>query len=277
MKIVVHIVVASAALLVVSSCAKPTTHRPMSSKTEIQREQQLQAQAAKSAPKNFNDKKKYSQEEVNHMAGRLGVISQPIEQASGALCMELTQGKANCTFNVVLDADKKGLNAHADGQNVVVYPAMIDFANNDSQLAFVIAHEFAHNIMGHMKALQRNVTIGALLGMAADIAVSSQGASTDGQFTQLGAQQGQLSYSSEFEHEADYVGLYILARAGFKLEDAPMFWREMSLAEPDAIYISTTHPNNPQRTIEMEKTVAEIRAKQKQGLPLLPNIRVKKS
>jgi beta-barrel assembly-enhancing protease len=154
---------------------------------------------------------------------------------------------------------------------------MIDFARNDSQLAFVIAHEFAHNIMGHQKALMQNVTIGALLGMAVDIAASSQGADTGGQFSQIGAKQGQLSYSPDFEHEADYVGLYILARAGFKIEDAPMFWREMSQAEPDAIYISTTHPNNPQRTIEMEKTVAEIRAKQKQGLPLLPNIKVKKS
>lgn len=270
-------IVAVLALVLVASCAKPTTNRPVYQKTEVQVEQQKQAQAAKQAPKNFDAKKKYSIEEVNMMAGRLGAIANPIEQASSQLCMELSGGKGKCTFKVILDADKKGLNAHADGQNVVIYPAMIDFARNDSQLGFVIAHEFAHNIMGHMSALQRNVTIGALLGMAADIAAGSQGANTKGQFTQLGAQQGQLSYSSEFEHEADYVGLYILARAGMKIEDAPMFWREMSLAEPDAIYISTTHPNNPERTIEMDKTVREIRAKQQQKLPLLPNIKVKKS
>lgn len=263
-------------MLVMAGCAKPTTQRPVYQASEVKLEQQKQAQAAKTAPKNFNAKQKYTREQINVMAGRLGVIGEQVAQASGQLCQELTKGKGNCKFQVILDADKKGLNAHADGQHVVVYPAMIDFARNDSQLGFVIAHEFAHNIMGHMSALQRNVTIGALLGMAADIAASSQGASTEGQFTQLGAQQGQLSYSSEFEHEADYVGLYILARAGMKIEDAPMFWREMSLAEPDAIYISTTHPNNPQRTIEMDKTVREIRAKQQQGLPLLPNIRPKK-
>lgn len=264
------------AVLAVASCAKPTTQRPVYQASEVQLEQQKQAQAAKTAPKNFNDKKSYSREEISVMAGRLGVIGNSIEQASSPLCREMTQGKGKCNFKVILDADKKGINAHADGQNVVVYPAMIDFARNDSQLGFVIAHEFAHNIMGHQRALMQNVTIGALIGMAADIAASSQGANTEGQFTQLGAQQGQLSYSSEFEHEADYVGLYILARAGMKIEDAPMFWREMSLAEPDAIYISTTHPNNPQRTIEMDKTVREIRAKQQQGLPLLPNIRPKK-
>lgn len=269
--------VAVLALMMVAACAKPTTQRPVYSTQEVNYEQQQQAAAAKAAPKNFDAKKKYSREEVTVMAGRLGVIADPIEKASGQLCMELTAGKGKCVFEVILDADKQGLNAHADGQNVVIYPAMIDFARNDSQLAFVIAHEFAHNIMGHLNALKRNVTIGALLGMAVDIAATSQGANTDGQFTQIGAQQGQLSYSSDFEHEADYVGLYILARAGFKIEDAPMFWREMSLASPDAIYVSTTHPNNPQRTIEMDKTVREIRAKQQQGLPLLPNIKPKKS
>jgi predicted Zn-dependent protease len=277
MKLSTHIAIASAALLVVSACAKPTTRRPVSSKAEVQREQQLQSQAAKQATKNFNDKKKYSAEDIKIMAGRLGVIAQPIEHASGQMCMELTKGKGKCTFKVILAADEKGLNAHADGQNVVIYPAMIDFARNDSQLGFVIAHEFAHNIMGHQNALMQNVTIGAVLGTLIDVAASSRGANTQGQFGQLGAQQGQLSYSSEFEHEADYVGLYILARAGMKIEDAPMFWREMSLAEPDAIYISTTHPNNPQRTIEMDKVVKEIRAKQQQRLPLLPNIKVKKS
>jgi predicted Zn-dependent protease len=269
--------VAVLALVVVAACAKPVTQRPNYSAQEVKYEQQQQAAAVKAAAKNFNDKKKYSADDVKIMAARLGAIAGPIERASGQLCKELTAGKGNCTFKVILDADKKGLNAHADGQNVVIYPAMIDFARNDSQLGFVIAHEFAHNIMKHHQALMQNVTIGAVLGTLVDIAASSQGANTQGQFGQLGAQQGQLSYSAEFEHEADYVGLYILARAGMKIEDAPMFWREMSLAEPDAIYISTTHPNNPQRTIEMDKTVREIRYKQSKGLPLIPNLKPKKS
>lgn len=267
--------VAVFALVVMVACAQPVTQRPHYSAQEVRHEQQQQAAAAKAANKSFNDKKKYNADDIKLMAARLGVISQPIEQASGQLCMELTNGKGKCTFVVVLDADKKGLNAHADGQKVVIYPAMIDFTRNDSQLGFVIAHEFAHNIMGHQQALIQNVTIGAMLGTLIDVAASSQGSNTQGQFGQLGAQQGQLRYSSGFEHEADYVGLYILARAGFKIEDAPMFWREMSLAEPNGIYTSTTHPINPQRTIEMDRTVREIRAKQKQGLPLLPNIKMK--
>jgi predicted Zn-dependent protease len=177
----------------------------------------------------------------------------------------------------VLDADERGLNAHADGQNVVIYPAMIDFARNDNHLAFVIAHEFAHNLMLHIDATRQNVTIGALLGTLADVGAAAAGANTQGVFGEIGQHQGMMRYSAAYEAEADYVGLYILARAGFKIEEAPDFWRIMSQAQPDAIYVSSSHPNNPSRTIAMGKTIAEIRAKQRAGQPLLPNIRQRDS
>jgi predicted Zn-dependent protease len=153
---------------------------------------------------------------------------------------------------------------------------MVDFAKNDNHLAFVIAHEFAHNIMQHIAATRQNVTIGALLGTVADVAAGAAGANTQGLFGKVGSQQGLLKYSAAFEAEADYVGLYILARAGYKIEDAPDFWRIMSQANPDSVYVSSTHPTNPARTIAMGKTVAEIRAKQKAGQPLIPNIKPKK-
>ncbi len=65
----------------------------------------------------------------------------------------------------------------------------------------------------------------------------------------------------------------ILAHAGFAIEQAPDFWRITPQAEPDSIYIAQSHPTNPSRTIAMGKTVAEIRAKQRAKLPLIPNIR----
>lgn len=258
-------------VLALVACEAPTTQRPTYSQAEIKAEQQAQALAAKEAAKAAVDESKtYTSEEIKVLAARLSYIAEPIEQASEALCRDM-KGK-KCQFEVLLAQDKKGLNAHADGQNVVVYPAMIEFAKNDSQLAFVIAHEFAHSIMNHLAAQKQNVGIGGLFGVLADAAASSQGLETGGAFGKLGAQQGMLRYSAAFESEADYVGLYILARAGFKIEEAPDFWRMMSIAEPRSVYISTTHPNNPTRTIEMQKAVAEIRAKQQAGSPLIPNV-----
>lgn len=268
-----HLLSILAPALLLTACVAPTTDNPNVTKAELAAEQRAQDAAAKKAPIDFNDKKPYGKNQVAALAARLAPIAARVENASGDLCRGMKLENKNCQFEVILDADKRGLNAHADGQNVVIYPAMIDFAKNDNHLAFVIAHEFAHNIMRHVDAQQKNVTFGALLGTVVDVAAGSQGANTGGVFGKLGSQQGLMRYSADFESEADYVGLYILARAGFAIEQAPDFWRMMSQAEPDAIYISSSHPTNPARTIAMTKIIAEIRAKQRAGLPLLPNIR----
>jgi len=256
-----------------TACVAPTTDNPNVSRDEMAREMELQARAAKMAPIDFNEKKNYGKNQVAALAGRLAPIAARVSKAAGSMCRDLSGPSRDCNFKVILDPSERALNAHADGQNVVIYPAMVDFARNDNHLAFVIAHEFAHNIMDHVNAQKSNVTIGAILGSVVDVAAGSQGTNTGGVFGKIGGQQGMMRYSTGFESEADYVGLYILARAGFAIEQAPDFWRMMSQAEPDAVYVSSSHPNNPARTIAMGKTVAEIRAKQRAGKRLMPNIR----
>ena len=268
-------ILAIAVTLSLSACVAPTTATPKVSAEEFKAEQAAQAAAAKSAPIDFNEKKPYGHLQVSALAARLEPIARRVEDAASDVCRDMATG-SDCDFEVILDDSKRGLNAHADGQNVVIYPAMIDFAKNDNHLAFVIAHEFAHNIMQHVQSQQQNIAVGTLLGSLADVAAGAAGASKRAIFGKIGQSQGVARYSTGFENEADYVGLYILARAGFNIEQAPDFWRIMSQANPDAIYISTTHPSNPKRTIAMGKAVAEIRAKQKAGAPLIPSIRPKK-
>ncbi len=260
-------------LLALAACVTPTTDNPDVTQAEWQQEMRLQEQAALKAPIDFNEKKPYGKNQVAALANRLGPIAARIERASESLCHDIFMPNKVCEFKVILDPGKRGLNAHADGQNVVIYPAMIDFARNDNHLAFVLAHEFAHNLMQHVAAQRQNITFGAILGTAVDIAASSGGANTQGVFGKIGQEQAALQYSAAFEAEADYVGLYILARAGYRIEEAPDFWRIMSQAQPNAIYVTSSHPNNPARTIAMTKTVAEIRAKQRARQPLIPNIR----
>ncbi len=280
------------ALLGLAACAEPTTINPVYSNAEFLKEQQAQAAAAEKAKaggtvqqpagsgtnlsaSSFDSNKKYNAAEVETLAVRLAPLAERIEQAASGLCRDMRGTKASCAYKVILDPKEIGLNAHADGKNVVINPGMVDFATNDTHLAFVIAHEFAHNIMAHIDAQQKNVAIGGVLGALGDALAQSQGLNTEGAIGKFGASRALLKYSPSFETEADYVGLYILARAGFPIEQAPDFWRIMSVSEPKAIYVTSTHPNNPSRTIAMEKTILEIRAKQQANKPLVPNIRPK--
>ena len=46
-------------------------------------------------------------------------------------------------------ANSSGLNAWADGRYIILTTGMNAFARSDDEIAFVIAHEMAHNILGH--------------------------------------------------------------------------------------------------------------------------------
>lgn len=172
-----------------------------------------------------------------------------------------------CSYPVVLGGGDE-VNAYADGKQVTVQRGMLRFANNDTELALVVSHEIAHNSMSHMRSKMTNYALGSILDIAAQVLLKVP---TQGLFGNAGAR----AYSQEFEAEADYVGLYIMARAGGDIDNAPQFWRRMATLSPGAIQSShmSTHPATPERFVALEETVKEIKAKQAAGKPLVPNLK----
>jgi len=154
------------------------------------------------------------------------------------------------------------VNAFADGRQVLLTSGMMRFAVTDKELAMVVSHEIAHNIMGHVKAQQTNEMGGLLL----DVVFISVGIPTN--FARLARQRN----SADFEAEADYVGLYLMARAGMEIDGAEAFWRRMAVENPGSISHSSTHPATPERYLAIGTAVEEIHGKLRRGEPLLPEL-----
>jgi hypothetical protein len=174
-----------------------------------------------------------------------------------------------CAYGAIAVKDD-ALNAWADGNQVVVTTAMMRFATTDDELAFIVAHEIAHNAQRHIDAKTTNTNIGALFGLIVDVALATQGVNTYGDFTNSGANIGASAYSQDFEREADYVGMYILARSQRPFDQAASFWRRMAQESPGSIKYATTHPTSAERFVRLEEIAAEIRAKIAAGEALLP-------
>ena len=83
-----------------------------------------------------------------------------------------------------------------------------------------------------------------------------------------------MAFSVEFEREADYVGAYYAARAGYDITGSENIWRAMSLESPKSIQLARTHPTSPARFVQMRQTVAEIADKERRHLPLVPTMKV---
>ena len=157
------------------------------------------------------------------------------------------------------------VNAYADGKKIVITKGMVRFASDDRELAMVIGHELGHNTMGHIDKQQINSGIGLIF----DIAAAAAGVNTQSAFSKAGAQ----SFSQDFESEADYVGLYYLARAGYDTSGAAEFWRRMAVENPAGITSnhSASHPATSERFLALEQVSVEVARKQASKEALVPN------
>ena len=169
-------------------------------------------------------------------------------------------------------AEEGALNAFADGDAIYVTTAMMRFTEDD-ELAVIVGHELAHNAMGHIDAKRSNAIASGLLGLLADVALATQGVNTGGAYTSQFAQLGAMTFSQDFEREADYVGMYAMALAGLPLTNAPTFWRHMAIAHPGSIQLATSHPTTAERFVRLEQTIQGIERKRRQGLPLRPEMK----
>lgn len=188
-----------------------------------------------------------------------------VNRGGQELTVQLTPDSI-CDYPLRL-ANESVVNAYADGKSIMVTRGMMRFATDDRELALVIGHELAHNTMGHIDKKTAN----AVVGMVFDILAASKGVNTNSAFGKAGAQ----AYSQAFESEADYVGMYYLARAGYDSTGAADFWRRMAAEHPGNIKgnYSASHPSTTERFLSLEKVSDEVKLKQTSGGALSPNMK----
>jgi len=177
-----------------------------------------------------------------------------------------------CAIPINLQVDSS-INAFTTDDRIVVSSSILRAARTDAQLAVMIGHELAHANLGHLNKRRANTVIGWLGGAAADAGIMLGGMSTHGAFSKVLTQAGAQAFSVAFEREADYVGAYYAARAGYDLAGSEEIWRTLSLEDPDSIRVATDHPITPVRFVQMQKVIDEIENKRRRNMPLDPERR----
>lgn len=264
--------IAILAVFMLSACQQPVTYAPKITPDELAREEFLQKQMVDEAAKHGGAERPWRKR--SGITSQFERVADRIDKAGAKMCQEMGWPELNrrCYYYFRLALDRE-LNAHADGRNIVIYSGMMYFLKDDDEVAAVMAHELAHNMMGHIDASKQNVAAGAIVGALIDGIAASQGVNTSGGGMDTGAHMGKVSYSVEFEEEADYVGLYIAARAGYDVGKSPDVWRRMTVEDPDALFREITHPANPKRAALLQKAIEEIAYKRKRRLPLIPEFK----
>jgi predicted Zn-dependent protease len=167
-------------------------------------------------------------------------------------------------FNVV--DDPKTINAFCmPGGKVVVYTGILNVTKNEDALAVVMGHEIAHALAHHGNERMSQGLVAQLGLTSLDLALSQKPAATRNLLMSAvgaGAQVGVLlPFSRKHESEADEIGLYLMAMAGYRPEEAAPFWDRMNKgagARPPEFL--STHPDPKKRSEVLKSLVPKARA-----------------
>ncbi|HYD12475.1 MAG TPA: M48 family metallopeptidase [Allosphingosinicella sp.] len=140
------------------------------------------------------------------------------------------------------------MNAQADGVYVQVTTALAQYAADEGELAAILAHEFAHNVLGHRVRLNQ---AGVRRGFLANFGMNAR-------------------RIRETEVEADRFSVYLMERAGYDPQGAVRFWSRFGRRGFNFLG-SPTHPNWRRRVQSFEAEVAKIQAARAAGRAPTPD------
>jgi Zn-dependent protease with chaperone function len=246
---------AAAAVLLTSpttGCG-PQFEAPRVNPTELEAARQVMAAAASASggPRSAKD-----------AALLLTAVSQRLAAAAQPLCTAYLS--RSCELRVSLDPSETPRAAMIGQGQVTVTLGMMRQLDGEEEVAAVVGHEYGHHVAGHIerrraRGLAAGTAASTLLGAVVPFGGVAGWALGQG-VAQLGAGAAQLAFSKAEEREADYLGAYLVARAGYDLDRAGLVWVRLTRGGPNetADWLDS-HPAGPERLAAWRHTTEEVR------------------
>ena len=154
------------------------------------------------------------------------------------------------------------------GGKIVFYTGILPICQGETGVAIVMGHEVAHALANHGAQRMSASQVQALgaTGVALGTQVAGVDSGTQNLINQaygVGSQVGgMLPFSRSHETEADKIGLYLAAIAGYNPEEGALLWERMKANSggQSTPQILSTHPSNDSRIANLKELAPQAKA-----------------
>ena len=167
-------------------------------------------------------------------------------------------------WHVYVLQDDGMLNAAATrGNHVFVWTGLLKLVDSDDELAAVLGHEIGHVLAQHTMPTPTesiNEVLVSTAGVAANTALGTNSFGIGGQLVGMLAQAVLVNPESQrIELEADHIGLFLMAKAGYNPNASVTLWEKMSKKSggDEALAFLSTHPPNSERIEQLQKLIPQ--------------------
>lgn len=149
------------------------------------------------------------------------------------------------------------------GGKIAVFTGIFKVAENDDQLATVLAHEIGHALAHHTsERLARDERTRQIVFVLGGITGGMSPQARQAVLEALGLGAGLVGkrYDRHQESDADHIGLYLMTFAGYDPRQAVLFWGNMARRAGGGSVpaILSDHPSDAQRIQDMQRWVPEV-------------------
>lgn len=155
------------------------------------------------------------------------------------------------------------------GGKIAFYTGILPIAQNETGVAAIMGHEVAHALANHGQQRMSSGILQQAGGIAVAVATGNESPEKQQMWMQaygIGTTVGlALPFSRSHETEADKIGLFLMAVAGYNPDEAAELWKRMKAnsggqAPPEFL---STHPSNDSRIANLKALAPKAKAEAK--------------
>jgi len=140
-----------------------------------------------------------------------GTKKDKLQQTLDKLLRVLPNNKSTIKYSIHLINDTL-INAYTSGGYIYIFEGLYNYCKNDDEIAFIIAHEIAHNELGHINLMLKRLKVAGKFG---NILYAIKELTT-------------MSFNQFNELEADCYAADLVKAAGYSPVKGAKFWKKMA-------------------------------------------------